>query len=87
MWSGVSLGISGGLPKSAAIPAKLFDITKLVLDKAALAVSKTEYSLIYGNGRDYNDKLKGHPSISGWHGLSRGKGLFDWHLGINQNNY
>ena len=87
VWSGVSLGVSWGVPKSAAMPTSLFDATKFVLSKSSVPFSRTEYSLVYGNGRDFNDKLEGRPDISGWHGLRRGAGFIDWHLGINQNNY
>lgn len=87
IWSGVSLGASWGVPKSAAMPAKLFDAAKFTLSKSAVSISRTEYSLVYGNGLDYNDKLASRPNLSGWHGISRGRSLLDWHLGINQNNY
>jgi hypothetical protein len=86
-WTRVSLGFTVGLPKAAKIDKKLFEITKLVLNKSSLSLSKTEYLMVCGNGRDYNDFLPGHPSISGWNGFAAGTGLFDWHLGVDQNNF
>jgi hypothetical protein len=86
-WTGVSLGFTVGLPKAAKIDQKLFEITKLVLDKSSFSLSKTEYLMVFGNGRDYNDFLPGRPSISGWNGFTAGNGLFDWHLGVDQNNF
>ncbi|MDQ2771915.1 MAG: hypothetical protein M3Y54_15610 [Bacteroidota bacterium] len=87
VWSGVSLGASWGLPKSAAMPKDLFNATKFMLKKSALSISKTEYSLVFGNGRDFNDKLPNRPDISGLQGLRKGQHWYDWHLGVNQNDY
>ncbi|HEX8326832.1 MAG TPA: hypothetical protein VF629_04780 [Hymenobacter sp.] len=87
VWWGVSLGVSWGLPKSAAMPTSLFEAAKFVFKKSSMSVSRTEYALVYGNGQDYNDKLPGRPDISGVQGFRKGEGLFDWRLGVNQNNY
>jgi hypothetical protein len=62
-WTGVSLGFTVGLPKAVKIDQKLFEITKLVVDKSFLSLSKSEYLLVYGNGRDYKGFLTGHLSI------------------------
>ena len=86
-WSGVSLGFTVGTSKIDKINKTMFDLTKLVLDKGSLAVVITEYVMVYGNGRDYNDFLPGHPSVSGWTGFTRGKGLLDWHIGVDQSNF
>lgn len=86
-WTGVSLGFTVGTSKLDKIDKTMFDITKLILNKGSLSVSATEYVLVYGNGRDYNDFLPGRPSISGWNGFTPGTGLFDWHIGVDQNNF
>ncbi|RYE32708.1 MAG: hypothetical protein EOP42_09110 [Sphingobacteriaceae bacterium] len=83
VWWGVSIGISGGLPK--ALPTELFSLAKLALD-STLGFARTEYSLVYGNGHDFNT-IDGNVDISGWQGLQRDKSMLGWHLGVNQNNY
>jgi hypothetical protein len=72
-----------GLPK--ALPTELFSLAKLALD-STLGFARTEYSLVYGNGHDFNT-TDSNVDISGWQSLPRDKALLGWHLGINQSNY
>jgi hypothetical protein len=87
VWSGVSLGLGKSVPKSAALPTELFDLAKVVLKTSSVSIANTDYSLIYGNGRDRNMKVPGEPSIDGVHGIRKGKHWWDVQVGINQNNY
>lgn len=84
VWWGLSLGISWSVPATAKFPTNFLTKTPV---GASANLMKTDYSLIYGNGNDFNTKTKTPQDISGWHGLQMGSDIFHWTLGIDQNDY
>ena len=53
VWWGVSIGASRRLQPTNNLPSKAWDIAHLLAGKTGLALSQQEYSMGYGNGKDY----------------------------------
>ena len=77
VWWGVSIGASRSLQPTGNLPSKAWDIAKLLAGKTGLALSQQEYSMVYGNGKDYLLDQYGRPT----------KSIAGWQWFIDQNNY